>query len=352
MNSSHEHFDTARLNAIPITEVARRLGDTLRRTGTVWKTYCPWHDDEHPSLTFYERTGENHCHCFSCGKGGSPIDYVMQHEQLTFQQACQWLSIEFGICSQPLGGPVPTPRRKPVEKRPPIDYTYIPMEMVDELVSTENSLCLCLKRLFQPEAVDWIAEEYKLGSYTLGDDDDYTVFPNIDVQGRVCNLKVQRYDTDPSSPRFAHSQHGSCRWLGTMWAREGRLPLESQFRSSCLFGEHLLVRYQSPLVALVESPKNALFGALAFPQMVWVATGNKNALKREVLRPLRGRDVIVLPDCDAVEEWTKLIAGMTDLANFTVSDFCQRHAPEGQPKFDIADYLQQQHSILRTDHPF
>jgi len=33
---------------------------------------------------------------------------------------------------------------------------------------------------------------------------------------------------------------------------------------------------------------------------------------------------------------------MSDLANFTVSDFCQRMAPEGQPKFDIADYLQQQ----------
>ena len=32
---------------------------------------------------------------------------------------------------------------------------------------------------------------------------------------------------------------------------------------------------------------------------------------------------------------------MADLANFTVSDFCRRMAPDDQPKFDIADYLQQ-----------
>ena len=43
-----------------------------------------------------------------------------------------------------------------------------------------------------------------------------------------------------------------------------------------------------------------------------------------------------------MKEWTFVVSTMSDLANFTVSDFCQRMAPEGQPKFDIADYLQQQ----------
>ena len=44
-----------------------------------------------------------------------------------------------------------------------------------------------------------------------------------------------------------------------------------------------------------------------------------------------------------IAEWTGIIDGMADLANFTMSDFCRRMAPEGQPKFDIADYLQEQH---------
>ena len=85
MSCVHELFDTARLNAISITEVARRLGE-VRRAGSVYKTYCPWHEDRHPSLTLYERTNENRCHCFACGRGGSVIDFVMQHESWTFQQ--------------------------------------------------------------------------------------------------------------------------------------------------------------------------------------------------------------------------------------------------------------------------
>ncbi len=67
------------------------------------------------------------------------------------------------------------------------------------------------------------------------------------------------------------------------------------------------------------------------------------------MQPLQGRDVMVIPDCDAVAEWTSIVSRLSDLANFTVSDFCQRMAPEGQPKFDIADFLQEQFlSMLKT----
>ena len=343
MNSLHEHYDTNRIRAISITEVARRLGDSLKREGAVYKTLCPWHDDKHPSLTFYERTNENHCHCFSCGQGGDVIAYAMQHEQWSFQEACQWLSNEFGISTSQGGWKArPLPKLNPEAKAEKPVYTYIPMPMVDELLSMENSLCRCLVQMFQPQAVEWLMDEYRIGCYSMNGLDDYTVFPNIDAQGRVCNLKVQHYDTDLDSNRFAHSDQGAY-WLGTIWAREGRLPKDAVFRSSCLFGEHLLSRYPDSVVILVESPKNALFGALAYPQLTWVAVGNKGMLKREVLRPLQGRDVIVFPDCDAVEEWAAIIKSVADLANFTVSDFCQRMAPEGQPKFDIADYLCQKH---------
>ena len=341
MNIQSEQFDTARLNAISITEVARRLGDSVRRVGVNHVTLCPWHDDHHPSLSLVEGTNKNYCHCFSCDRGGDVIGFTMQHEGWTFQEASQWLSSTFGICTVQRGGYTPMPKPHPVVKPAEPVYTYIPMEMADGLVSAENSLCRCLMRMFQPEAVEWLVEEYHLGCYSMNGLDDYTVFPSIDMLGRVCNLKVQHYYTDPQSTRFGHCDQ-TAYWLGRIWAREGRLPRDAVFCSECLFGEHLLQRYPNSVVALVESPKNALFGALAFPQLVWVAAGSKSMLKREVLQPLKGRDVIVVPDCDAVKEWTSVVSTMSDLANFTVSDFCQRMAPEGQPKFDIADYLQQQ----------
>ena len=347
MNTPYEHYDTRRINAIPITGVAQRLGYELKRAGSVWKIQCPWHEDRHPSLTLYERTNENRCHCFACGKGGSVIDLTMQHSGWTFQEACRWLCNEFCIPTTQEHGHVPLPVPKRVEKPAEPTYTYIPQEMLAGLVSVDNSLCQCLMRMFTPAAVESVAGEYLLGTYNYRDIDEYTVFPNIDARGRVCNLKIQHYDTEPSSLRFAHSDAG-CLWLGSLWAKEGRLAKDAEFRSDCLFGEHLLPRYPMQKVALVESPKNAIFGALAFPRMLWVATGNKGALKRRVLQPLQGRDVLVIPDRDAIQAWTETIATMRDLANFVISDFCERQAPSCAEKFDIADYIQQ----LRQPMPF
>lgn len=342
MSAQFQHFDTLRLNAIPIMEVARRLGDTPKRRGSRYVTICPWHADTHPSLTLYESDEENHCHCFACGNGGSVIDYVMQREGWAFREACQWLSSEFGIETTDVGAGLPRPKPRPPRAVPvKPDYTYIPADMVDAMVSAENALGRCLMQMFHPEAVEWVTELYRIGCYAMNGHDDCTVFPCIDLRGRVCNLKVQHYEADPLSPRFAHSDPGSCYWLGSMWVKDGLLPQKAKFNPSCLFGEHLLSEYPSHQVALVESPKNALFGALAQPRLLWVATGSKGMLRRDVLLPLRGRDVIVIPDRDAISEWTGKINRMGDLANFTVSDFCERQAPESELKFDIADYLQQ-----------
>ena len=66
---------------------------------------------------------------------------------------------------------------------------------------------------------------------------------------------------------------------------------------------------------------------------------------------LRNRDVIVIPDCDAVDEWTSETAKMKDLANFVISDYCRRMAPEGQKKFDIADaYINSRKRELLEQH--
>ena len=338
----YEQFDLSRINNLDIVEVAQRLGVNLRRSGSHYLMLCPWHDDTHPSLVLYNHSGDMHCHCYSCGAHHSVIDLAMALEGWSFQEACQWLSTEFGIGILPFGVYAPKPKRKPMEIVKEPEYTYISMPMVDELVTVRNPLCRCLMRMgkFPPEQIEWLTEEYRLGCYVLNEDEEWTVFPCIDGFGRVYNLKIQLYDTYPTSTRFGHSLENSY-WLGGMWRNDGRFPEKAVFHSACMFGEHLLTKNPNSRVALVESPKNALFGALFDPSMTWLAVGSKGMLKRDVLQPLQGRDVMVIPDRDAIIEWTDALRGMADIANFTVSDFCLRYAPEGELKFDIADYLQQ-----------
>ena len=46
---------------------------------------CPFHGEKAPSLKVYREYGG--WHCFGCGRGGSVIDFVMEHEGCTFPAA-------------------------------------------------------------------------------------------------------------------------------------------------------------------------------------------------------------------------------------------------------------------------
>lgn len=337
---NYVHYDVQRLRGISIRKVASQFG-TVKRSGSSYMAICPWHNDHHPSLSLVEKTNKNYCHCFSCDKGGDVISYVMAAKNVDFQGACEWLSNQYGILTSSNPSYAPLTKNKAADDDLP--PSYIPKEMVDRLVSTDNSLCQCLMKWFRPEAVEWVTEEYRIGCYTIYDHDDWTVFPSIDITGRVCNLKIQWYETDPLSPNYSHCPKGHSYWLASIWQKQGILPSGNHYTTYSLFGEHLLDQYTAQTIALVESPKNAIIGALEYPQMLWIAVGNKGMLRSDVLKPLQGRDVIVFPDRDAIGQWRDEITKMTGLANFTISDFCEKAAPKEALKYDIADYIIDQH---------
>ncbi len=345
MDKKKRHFDVRRLREIPISRVVERWGGRFKKVGNRWVTNCVWHEDEHPSMTLYETGGENRCYCFACGRGGSAIDFVMAKEGVDFKEACERLEREFlgtGAGRVMAGGrnAQNTQNNMSNQKKPKKGVAYVPQEWLDGHVSMENSFCRCLMQMFDVHRVEHLTEEYRLGCYDNGRHEDCVLFPSIDVEGRVRNVKVQHYETDVHAPRFAHCDKKCCYWLGAQLAKEGVVnTLNAVFDNDCLFGEHLLRRYPSQTVALVESPKNALMGAMVQPKYVWVATGSKAMLKRSVLECLRGRRVLVFPDRDAISEWETLLHGMRDIATFSVSNFCEQMAPEGDTKFDIADYV-------------
>lgn len=68
---------------------------TLRKAGVNYKAPCPFHDDRNPS--FFVSPVKQLCHCFVCGKGGDVIWFLMEHEQMTFIEALQWLCRKYDI---------------------------------------------------------------------------------------------------------------------------------------------------------------------------------------------------------------------------------------------------------------
>ena len=86
-----EKYELQKLRELPIEGVAERLGLRVVRH----KALCPFHADNHPSLSF--KVSKNTYRCFVCGASGGPIDLVMKHLNLDFRAACRWLADEHNI---------------------------------------------------------------------------------------------------------------------------------------------------------------------------------------------------------------------------------------------------------------
>ena len=68
---------------------------TLRRAGASYKGLCPFHDDKTPSFSVSPARGV--CKCFSCGKGGNAVHFIMEMEQMSYVEALKHLAKKYSI---------------------------------------------------------------------------------------------------------------------------------------------------------------------------------------------------------------------------------------------------------------
>ncbi|MCH5245651.1 MAG: DNA primase [Muribaculaceae bacterium] len=68
---------------------------TLRRRGANYIGLCPFHNERTPSFSVSKSKGI--CKCFSCGKGGSPVNFLMELENMTYQEALRYLAKKYNI---------------------------------------------------------------------------------------------------------------------------------------------------------------------------------------------------------------------------------------------------------------
>ena len=210
---------------------------------------------------------------------------------------------------------------------------------------------------FDIKDVERVVSQYYLGTTTQGYMSGAITFPFIDQHGNIRAVQVKKFNENNSTTAtsFLHS-------LIMGRHLDGNKPLpgwltkynEQDLKVSCLFGEHLLLKYPTNPVALVEAPKTAIYGTLyfGFPDQtadpLWLAVFNKSSFTFDRLKALQGRVVLVFPDLSnngkTYEEWygkarefEKRLTGI----RFVFSDLLERHALE-EDKIegcDLADYL-------------
>jgi len=157
---------------VPLERLAESRGVELRRHGADLIGRCPFHDDREPSLVV--TPAKNLWHCLGeCQTGGSPIDWVMKAEGVSFRHAVEILRAEYFPTTPSLDGP---PQRSTVPKlAPPVDLDADDRELLGQVIGyyhqtlkeSPEALGYLEKRgLVHPELVD----RFQLGyaNRTLG----------------------------------------------------------------------------------------------------------------------------------------------------------------------------------------
>lgn len=231
-------------------------------------------------------------------------------------------------------------RLAPIRKaEPPKSPTsYISSEVMKATFSGyehDNLFCFLAKQFGDEEA----HRLYTL--YNVGHSDQWlgaTVFWQIDSTGRVRAGKVMAYGED--GHRVKNSQFARVSWVHSL------LKLPNFHLTQCFFGENLLVANPTAKVVIVESEKTAIICSHFFPSFVWIATGGKaGCFNADASQVLRGRDVLLMPDLGAEDEWNKKADMLRPICKSVkvLTTLTEKTTDEQRAKgLDIADFLLEQ----------
>ncbi|MCF8372104.1 MAG: DUF6371 domain-containing protein [Bacteroidales bacterium] len=304
--------------------------------------------------------------CPSCGKRKFVrfIDKQTGHYMLSEygrcdrEDSCGYFKIPKGVSKQ--GFPIITAqpsinRRKTVMS----NRSYIPGNILDQTcIDWQESSFVknLLERIPYPfllSDIEKVMALYRVGSVKNGYRKGAVTFPFIDENSNVHAIQVKLFDhanhtlaTDAihSIIEKHHKRKGTALpdWLSQY--------LQNEKKFTCLFGEHLLQKYPTNPIALVEAPKTAIVATLYFglpdnpKNFLWLAVYNKSSLNAKKCWPLKNRIVVLFPDLGAYNDWEKKASIIeSEFPNFHLktSDFLETRAPDIEHKngLDLADYL-------------
>lgn len=194
------------------------------------------------------------------------------------------------------GSNPPRPKANAVRPQPKaIQYDYLTKKECNSKCTLEsNPFTLAFIDLFRNTEHERTAVEvlkrFRVCSYVDDKSVIWTCFPYIDKEGRICDIKIMRYDG------LKRVREG----YSVKYFARGVLHKEKYETAPCLFGMQFLTN-EKPVV-IVESEKTALLYSVVNPDVVCIATGGYSLLNEERARILKGYDVKIFFDEDVTAE--------------------------------------------------
>ena len=190
--------------------------------------------------------------------------------------------------------------------QPPKVQAYLDrMEALCKLMQVHNNTLVDYLYTIAPkELVDEVLTRYRIGSTKKRK----VIYWQIDRYEWVRTGKIMDYGTDGHRKKDKGANWVHCQ-------DDTGLATKEQLAPQCLFGEHIIGELiANPpsdgdylALAVVESEKSAIILSILCPDIVWLATGGMDNFKTEMLEVIKPYNVIVYPDADALDSWSKKI---------------------------------------------
>lgn len=157
------------LDSAKIEEV---VGDfvTLKKRGVNLIGLCPFHNEKTPSFTV--SPAKNLCKCFGCGKGGNPVHFIMEHEQLSYYEALRWLAKKYHIEIKERELTDEEKREESIRESLFVINQYALQYFTDTLHETEEGKAIGLNYFHHRGLRDEIIKKFQLG-YSLEKRDSF-----------------------------------------------------------------------------------------------------------------------------------------------------------------------------------
>lgn len=189
-----DRLELQKLRDLPIEGVAERLGLRVSRH----KCLCPFHADNHPSLSF--KVSKNTYRCFVCGASGGTIDLVMRHLNFGFREACKWLADENNIILAEY-----QPQPSDLSPQPSFDASRYERFFERPWLNEEARRFLFEERRLDPRVVRWC----RLTSWKDKQGVPWLQIPYYNREGKLVGIQ-NRNLVKGALPRFRFPQGSQC----------------------------------------------------------------------------------------------------------------------------------------------
>ncbi|WP_188050714.1 DUF6371 domain-containing protein [Flavobacterium sp. GP15] len=212
----------------------------------------------------------------------------------------------------------------------PIKPSFHNLELLDKMYCSKqiDNLTEFLKSKFSKDEVFKATQNY----FITGTDyfwNNATVFFQIDDKEKIHAGKIMQYDMDTG--KRIKKPYNHINWLHNA-IKEPDFNL-----CQSLYGLHRINEDYQKTIAIVESEKTAIVMSLFIPDYIWIATGSKQNLKFDLLKPIKKRNIVLFPDKGEYFNWNNKATELNAIGfKIAVSDLIEN--TDFENGFDLADY--------------